>query len=82
MGLSVDGVYKAYPFIELDKQGKQRFSDSLNGTTFNFDWDIPTNRSITITDSAGKAVAGVQGFWFAWFAFPSRHRSHPLQGSR
>lgn len=68
LGLSVDGVYKAYPFIELDKQGKQRFSDSLNGTTFNFDWDSD-NRSITITDSAGKAVAGVQGFWFAWFAF-------------
>jgi len=68
VGLGVDGIYKAYPFIELDKQGKRRFSDSVNGRSFNFDWDSE-NRSITITDNAGKAVAGIQGFWFAWFAF-------------
>jgi hypothetical protein len=68
VGLGVDGIYKAYPFIELDKQGKRRFSDSLNGSSFDFDWDSE-NRSITITDNAGRAVAGIQGFWFAWFAF-------------
>lgn len=68
VGLGVDGVYKAYPFIELDKQGKSRFSDSVNGSRFNFAWDS-TNRSITITDSNGQLVAGIQGFWFAWFAF-------------
>jgi hypothetical protein len=68
VGLGVDGIYKAYPFIELDKQGKRRFSDSVNGRSFNFAWDSE-NRSVTITDNAGKAVAGIQGFWFAWFAF-------------
>jgi len=68
VGLDVDGVYKAYPFIELDKQGMSRFSDSVNGSRFDFAWDS-TNRSITITDSNGKPVAGIQGFWFAWFAF-------------
>ena len=68
VGLDIDGVYKAYPFIELDKQGKSRFSDAVNGTLFNFDWDS-ANRSITITNSAGQQVAGIQGFWFAWFAF-------------
>ncbi len=68
VGLGIDGVYKAYPFIELDKQGKARFSDSVNGTRFNFDWDS-ANRSITITNSSGQQVAGIQGFWFAWFAF-------------
>ena len=68
VGLGIDGVYKAYPFIELDKQGKERFSDSVNGTRFNFEWDSE-NRSITITNDAGEAVAGIQGFWFAWFAF-------------
>ena len=67
-GLAIDGVYKAYPFIELEKQGKQRFSDSVNGTKFNFDWDT-NNRSISISDAAGKPVASIQGFWFAWFAF-------------
>jgi len=68
VGLGIDGIYKAYPFIELDKQGKRRFSDSVNGTNFNFEWDSD-NRNITITDTAGKPVASIQGFWFAWFAF-------------
>jgi len=68
VGLGSDGVYKAYPFVELDKQGKSRFSDTINGTRFNFDWDS-ANRSITITDAAGNLIAGIQGFWFAWFAF-------------
>lgn len=68
LGLGFDGVYKAYPFIELDKQGKSRFSDSVNGTRFNFEWDTD-NRSITVTDTTGRAVAVIQGFWFAWFAF-------------
>jgi len=68
VGLGIDGVYKAYPFIELDKQGRNQFSDSVNGTRFNFTWDTE-NRSITITDTTGEEVAGIQGYWFAWFAF-------------
>jgi hypothetical protein len=68
IGLGVNGVFKAYPFIELDKQDKASFSDSINGTSFEFTWDS-ANRSITIADTAGKPVAGIQGFWFAWFAF-------------
>ena len=68
LGLGIDGVYKAYPFVELDKHGKQHFSDTVNGSRFNFEWDSE-NRSITITDDKGEAVAGIQGFWFAWFAF-------------
>ena len=68
VGLSVDGAHKAYPFIELDRQGEARFSDSINGRRFHFEWDAD-NRSVRITDDAGKAVAAIQGFWFAWFAF-------------
>ncbi len=68
VGLDVDGVYKAYPFIELDKQGKARFSDSVNGRRFEIDWDS-ANRSVTITDGDGNEVAAIQGYWFAWFAF-------------
>ena len=40
----------------------------MNGTRFNFEWDAQ-NRSIEISDDAGNPVAGIQGFWFAWFAF-------------
>ena len=68
VGLGVDGVYKAYPFVELDRQGKASFSDEVNGKTFNFDWDSD-HRSVRITDTDGREVAAIQGFWFAWFAF-------------
>jgi len=68
VGLGIDDVYKAYPFVEFDKLGKSKFSDKVNGKTFAFDWDTE-NRSITITDASGNEVAGIQGFWFAWFAF-------------
>ncbi len=80
VGLGIDGVYKAYPFIELDRQGKNSFSDNVNGTRFNFDWDS-ANRSITITDGAGKEVAGIQGFWFAWFAFHPDTEVFKAEGS-
>jgi len=68
VGLEVDGIYKAYPFIELGRQGKQSFSDTVNGRRFDFGWDS-ANRSVAITDSSGNPVAAIQGFWFAWFAF-------------
>ena len=68
LGLEVDGISKAYPFIELDKQGQTSFSDTVNGVAYHFDWDSE-NRSLTVTDADGAEVAGIQGFWFAWFAF-------------
>ena len=80
LGLGIDGAYKAYPFVELDKQGKSRFSDTINGNRFSFAWDS-TNRSITVTDSAGQQVAGIQGFWFAWFAFHPDTEVYKAQGS-
>jgi hypothetical protein len=68
LGLEVDGVYRAYPFIELDKQDKKRFIDTVNGSRFHFEWDSP-NQSVAVADDSGNPVAGIQGFWFAWFAF-------------
>ena len=68
LGLEVEGIYKAYPFVELDKHGKSRFSDTVNGTIYTFDWDSD-NRSLTVTNDQGDEIAGIQGFWFAWFAF-------------
>ncbi len=80
LGLEVDGVYKAYPFVELDKQGKARFSDTLNGKRFEFDWDS-ANRSVHVADANGEPVAGIQGFWFAWFAFHPDTRVFKADGS-
>ncbi len=68
VGLDVDGVYKAYPFIELEKNGKSKFSDRVNGKNITVSWD-GKNRAVRIFDSSGNEIAGIQGFWFAWFAF-------------
>ena len=68
VGLEDNGVYKAYPFIELEKNGKPSFSDSINGKNITINWDND-NRSVNIFDSNGEEIAGIQGFWFAWFAF-------------
>jgi hypothetical protein len=68
IGLEIDGVYKAYPFAELEKNNQSQFKDSVNGVSITIDWDS-TNRSVELFDSSGKRIAGIQGFWFAWFAF-------------
>ncbi len=68
VGLEVNGVYKAYPFIELEKNAQSHFSDKINGKKITVNWD-GKNRSVILFDSAGKEIAGIQGFWFAWFAF-------------
>ena len=68
VGIEVDGKFKAYPFIELEKNAKSSFKDEINGKTFTINWDS-NNRAVTIFDARDQAVASIQGFWFAWFAF-------------
>ncbi|MFA9418706.1 MAG: DUF3179 domain-containing protein [Gammaproteobacteria bacterium] len=68
IGLEIDGVYKAYPFAELEKNNQSQFKDSINGVSITIDWDSE-NQSVELFDSSGKRIAGIQGFWFAWFAF-------------
>ena len=68
IGLEINGVYKAYPFVELEKYGRSRFQDTVNGVSITVEWDS-TNQSVTLSNSEGVRIAGIQGFWFAWFAF-------------
>jgi len=68
VGVGFNGVYKAYPFVELEKNAKSSFTDSINGRNITVNWDN-ANRSVTILNAEGKEIAGIQGFWFAWFAF-------------
>jgi len=68
IGLEINGVYKAYPFVELEKQGQPQFTDTINGISVTIDWDS-TNQSVILSNSEGVEIAGIQGFWFAWFAF-------------
>jgi hypothetical protein len=68
VGVEIDGVFKAYPFVELDKLGLSKFEDRVNGTRITIVWDS-INRSVKLFDKNRDRIAGIQGFWFAWFAF-------------
>ena len=68
LGIEVDGVFKAYPFSELDKTGQSTIIDQFAGQTFSIDWK-KSSQQVSITDASGNAVAGIEGFWFAWFTF-------------
>jgi len=68
LGLSINGVHKAYPFIELNKHDKKIFEDTVNGKTFSIHWN-KTQQSGYLKDADGVMVPVVQSYWFAWYAF-------------
>ena len=68
LGLQVGDSFKAYPFSEIDKAGKARFSDSFAGQRFTIQWDR-SNQSARIHDAEGNLMPAIEGFWFAWFTF-------------
>ncbi len=68
LGLNASGVYKAYPFVELNKQGKSQFVDVVNEQSFTIEWD-QEHQSGSVMDSDGNEVPVMQAFWFAWFGF-------------
>ena len=68
LGLEIKGKYKAYPFVELSKNGKEKFQDSFQNKKFTIHWD-EKNRSAFIRDTKNKEIPSIQAFWFAWFTF-------------
>jgi hypothetical protein len=68
LGLAVDGKYKAYPFIELNKNNKNIFEDRVNGKRFSIHWN-KKQQSGYLLDDDGKMIPIVQSYWFAWYAF-------------
>tara|TARA_B110000444_G_scaffold254912_2_gene288242 strand:+ start:790 stop:1749 length:960 start_codon:yes stop_codon:yes gene_type:complete len=68
IGIEVDGVFKAYPFKELSKQGVAEFNDQIAGNTLLIEWDEEAQSS-SVRDEAGKLLPTITGFWFAWYTF-------------
>jgi len=68
LGLQSGNVFKAYPFVELNKLRKSRFTDRVNGKSFTVLWNAES-QSGSIQDHNGGEVPIIQAFWFAWFAF-------------
>ena len=68
LGITIDGVEKAYPFKELRKRGVETFSDLIGGTELTIEWQEKEKYARAI-DSNGKEIPTVIVFWFAWYAF-------------
>ncbi len=68
LGLRIGDVAKAYPFVELARHGQPRVADSLAGHDLFVHWDQQAGTAWA-TNADGVELAGVVGFWFAWFAF-------------
>ncbi|MDA2911483.1 DUF3179 domain-containing protein [Nitrospiraceae bacterium AH_259_D15_M11_P09] len=67
LGLEVDGAFKAYPFVELQKLHKP-LADRVNGQKVLIHFN-PQAQSAFATDADGKPMPSVTAFWFAWYAF-------------
>jgi len=79
LGVELDGHYKAYPFSELNRQGKAKFKDTLGTQTITLQWNAE-HQQATALDSRARPLQSMQAFWFAWFAFHPQtevFRFHP-----
>ena len=67
LGLEMDGQFKVYPFIELEKSPAE-FTDTIKGHAITVRYDSK-HRSAAAFDKFGKQLISVRTFWFAWYTF-------------
>ena len=67
LGLEINGQFKVYPFIELEKSASS-FIEDVNGRSITVRYDRK-HRSAAAFDQQDKQLPGVRTFWFAWYAF-------------
>ncbi len=68
LGVEINGRFKAYPFVELNKMNQARIEDQVGGQTLIIEWD-GKHRKASVTDASGRKIPAIEGFWFAWFTF-------------
>ena len=67
LGLSINGVDKAYPYSELS-QSAAEFEDRVGGQKVRLVWS-EASQSAYVLDSEGQQLPSVTAYWFAWFGF-------------
>lgn len=67
LGLSLNGLFKAYPFQELDK-GPARINDVVGGELVTVSYD-QHNATASVTSNDGREIPATILYWFAWSAF-------------
>ncbi len=75
LGIEIDGRFKAYPFVELEKSsGPVR--DTLGGHNVVVTYDRRYRTAVAINDN-GDVLPSIMAYWFAWYAFhPTTERYH------
>lgn len=68
LGLKIDGIYKAYPYSELEKLGETTISDRLGGKRVTIEWDTQAWSAVA-RGAEGRLLPATSMYWFAWFAF-------------
>lgn len=67
LGLSINGVDKAYPHSELAGASAE-FEDVVGGKKVRVVWS-EAGQSAYVLDSEGHQLPSVSAYWFAWFGF-------------
>ncbi|MFQ5659030.1 MAG: DUF3179 domain-containing protein [Gammaproteobacteria bacterium] len=68
LGVTLNKQHKAYPFMELKKQGLPAFKDNVAGKRMTVEWSA-SEKSARLLDENGTEVPSVVAYWFAWYAF-------------
>ncbi|MEW8561558.1 MAG: DUF3179 domain-containing protein [Candidatus Thiodiazotropha sp.] len=67
VGVSIGGITKAYPFVELAKTGGG-INDSVGGEAIEIRYDVDS-QSATVFNAGGEMIHSIVAFWFAWYTF-------------
>ncbi len=67
IGLSLNGINKAYPFKELSRSNGD-IQDSVAGHRLHVRYDV-SNRTGRVLTNDGKELPTTISYWFAWHAF-------------
>lgn len=68
IGITYNGMTKAYPFSELNKMASSPLVENFKDEKLLIHWD-KKSQSAKVTKETTEEVAVIQAFWFAWFAF-------------
>lgn len=68
LGVQLTNANKVYPFSELSKTAKTKFSDIVEGVRYTIEWDAKS-RTARIRNTEGTLLPSTIAYWFAWHAF-------------
>ncbi len=68
IGVQINGRFKAYPFIELNRSSSAVIYDEVGGKKIEIHFNRE-HRSGVVKLKTGEAYPSLMSYWFAWFAF-------------